>query len=102
MKKSKSTGCDNISSFFIKKIPRIAAVAITHLFNRIIEIGKFPLILKQAKVIPVLKPGKDYTRMESYHPISNLSTVNKVIERLLKEQLEKYFKDNPLFRKENL
>ena len=51
-----------------------------HLINSIIATGKYPKILKMAKISPNLKPDKDYLNIESYRPINNLTTLYKLIE----------------------
>ena len=48
----------------------------------------FPTAFKTAQVlhVPLLKkPGLDNEQMSSYRPISNLTTISKVIERLVLE-----------------
>ena len=46
----------------------------------------FPTAFKTAQVLPLLKkPGLDKVQMSSYRPISNLTTISKVIERLVLE-----------------
>jgi hypothetical protein len=44
--------------------------------------GFFPNTWKRAKVIPIPKPNKPTTDPNSYRPISLLSTVGKLFERL--------------------
>jgi len=46
--------------------------------------GWFPAGFKTAQVLPLLKkPSLDKEQISSYRPISNLTTVSKVIERLV-------------------
>ena len=45
--------------------------------------GVFPSSLKQGQVTPLLKkPGLDQSDMASYRPISNLSMMSKILEKL--------------------
>jgi len=47
------------------------------------QTGKFPASYKQAHVLPLLKkPGLDSSSPGNDRPISNLTTVSKVLERL--------------------
>ncbi len=57
--------------------------------------GIFPDDLKIAKVIPIFKKD-DPTLLRNYRPISLLSTISKVIEKIIFTQLSLYFKENKL------
>lgn len=58
----------------------------TKIFNKAITEGKFPNILKTAKVTPIFKKG-DKTNPNNYRPISMLYGLSKIIETIIKEQL---------------
>ena len=90
-KKSKSTGHDRVSMKTINEMPQVMAIFVTHLFNSIIETKKFPEILKVTKIFPLKKPSKDSLNTSSYRPIANLCAVEKIIEELLKRQMDKFF-----------
>ena len=97
MKNSNSTGYEAILSFILKKIPRISAAVITHLAYRIISSDRYPNCFKLAKIIPILKPSKILTELALYGPVANHLTIHKVIEMVIKEQLETCFEENHLF-----
>ena len=90
MKTSNSCGNDELTSRIIKQMPSYVATATCHLFNSIVRLAKFPEALKTARLTPILKPGKTSTNIESYRPISNLNIVEKVIEEVIRSQLEKF------------
>lgn len=53
--------------------------------------GRFPAAFKEASVTPILKKaGLDSTDVSSYRPISNLSVLSKLLERLVVRQLMEY------------
>ena len=52
----------------------------------------FPIKLKLAEVLPVFKKGSS-TDKENYRPISILSNISKIYERIVFDQVSKYFKD---------
>ena len=56
----------------------------------------FPHKLKRAKVLPLFKKG-DKERMENYRPVSLLTSISKVFEKVVFVQLSQYFQDNGLF-----
>ena len=55
--------------------------------------------MKVAKILPILKPGKDRFKKQSYRPISNLHCLEKIYEEHIKEHLLKHFEDNDIILK---
>ena len=55
----------------------------TSLFNNCTETKKIPKIWRQAKVVALLKPGKDPSVAKSFRPISLLCHTYKLFERLM-------------------
>ena len=66
---------------------------LTELFNLSFSRGIFPLILKTSKVLPVYKK---YSKLKcsNYRPISLLSNIDKVLERLIYNRLYKFLEMN--------
>ena len=57
----------------------------TQSFNAVI--GHFPTTFKEAFITPVIKkPGLDSADIGSYRPISNLSVISKLLERIVAKQ----------------
>ena len=63
------------------------------LFNLSFITGVFPSVLKTAKVVPVftIKSKLDYN---SYHPISLLSNVEKILEKIINKRLYTFLNSN--------
>lgn len=55
----------------------------TSLFNALLCLGCFPENWKKAIVILIKKPGKDNSNPDSYRPISLLTSLSKVFEKLI-------------------
>ena len=56
--------------------------------------------MKAAYITPILKKADMVTAdVKSYRPISNLSVVSKLLERLVAKQLVNYLRDNHLLPK---
>ena len=68
------------------------AFTITKSFNDCLRIDTFPDILKLADISPVYKKG-DITNKENYRPISTLSNLSKVLERLMYDQIDSYMEN---------
>ena len=66
----------------------IFAPVITTLANLSLQSGKFPSCYKKAQVLLLLKkPGLESSSPANYRPILNLTTVFKVLERLVLTRL---------------
>lgn len=78
----KASGPDNIPVTFVKTHFNIFSLLLADVFNEMLETGNFPQCLKIAKVIPVYKSG-DTKDPSNYRPISCLSVLDKIIEKLL-------------------
>lgn len=85
----KCAGPDNISATFIKMHFEVFAQLIADVFNEIITTGQFPDCLKVARVIPVYKSG-DKKDVNNYRPISTLSVLDKLIEKLIASRVMAY------------
>ena len=59
-------------------------------FSSAFELGVFPNYFKTAKVIPIFESGNK-NLVSNYRPISLLTTLSKVFEKLTKSRLVKFF-----------
>ncbi|GBP94618.1 RNA-directed DNA polymerase from mobile element jockey [Eumeta japonica] len=85
--KRKAPGLDGIPTIAIKQLPRRAMVAMTRLFNGILRTGHFPACWKTGRVIAIPKAGKDPQLASSQRPITLLSHIAKLFERVLLRRL---------------
>ena len=72
-------------------LPRITAV-----FNNSLVSGVFPSVYKSALVKPILKMSLDPSDIKNYRPVSNLSFLSKVLERIVLSQLNEHLNHNNL------
>jgi len=87
----KSSSADPVPTSVLKQIADIVAPFIAELFNCSLHKGHFPAQFKEAFITPVLKkPGLDATNASSYRPISNLSVLSKLLQRLVARQVMEY------------
>ena len=89
LKPKLSAGFDEIPSKVLKSSPNIVLVALSHIFNLSRSAGKFIDDFKQAKVFPVSKTG-DPCVMNNYRPISLLSYVSKILDKIMFRRLIKF------------
>lgn len=90
LKPSKASGLDKISARLLKDSSDVIVPFLTELFNLSLTQGIFPNDWKQARVSPIFKSG-DKEDCSNYRPISVLSVVSKLFEKLVFEQSEYIF-----------
>lgn len=92
LKRKKAPGPDEISNTAIRELPEIAIMHLVAIINGILRCGHFPPRWKEAHVIFLPKPGKPRQHAGNYRPISLLSCLGKVAEKVvlcrLREQVE--------------
>ena len=76
-------GLDSITSQMLQELPQEGILQLLHIFNAVIRCSYLPEKFKLAQIIMVPKPGKDPTDVTSYRPVSLLSTISKILEKLL-------------------
>ena len=66
-----------------------------HMVNLCLTTGDFPISCKSSIVIPLIKkPGLDREMFKKYRPVSNLSFLSKVIEKVISIRILGYILDN--------
>ena len=79
----KAPGPDKITATQLKNLPSKTIVQIYYIFKACLQISYFPNAWKIAKVHPIPKPGKNKTVLQNYRPISLLSTLSKILEKII-------------------
>ena len=98
LKPKTSYGEDGISAKLSSKTIDKIIDPITHIVNLTFETGIFPVELKCAKVIPILKTG-DPCLLNNYRPISLLSSFFKILERTMYNKIMKFLDANNILYK---
>ena len=90
LKQRRSGGIDGVSAKVLKLASPVLASEIANLCNCLIARGHFPSQWKLGVVAAIPKAG-DATEVTNYRPVTLLSILSKVIERVLFNQLSGYF-----------
>ena len=85
----KATGLDGLTAKFIIDSAESIVKPLAYIFNLSIRSSVFPDDLKRAKIVPIYKK-KAKTEPGNYRPVSVLSVISKVLERVICEQLTDY------------
>lgn len=88
-------GCDNISKFILKNIYPGILKAFVILFNKSLREGVFPENMKLAVVKPVYK-GKCKSELVNYTPISLLSVISKILEKIVHARVIHFLDKNKI------
>lgn len=87
LKSKKAPGPDGVTGDMLKHLGPSSREMLLQIFNHSWRVGVVPPIWKEAEIIPVPKKGKDKKDPRSYRPISLLSCVGKLLERLVNRRL---------------
>lgn len=90
LKADSAPGWDNIPPSFLKLAKHLLVPIICHLTNLCFKSGTFPSILKQSIITPVHKSG-GLEDVNNYRPISVLTSISKILEKLINTRLLSYF-----------
>ena len=97
LKRSHSSGPDGIPNVLQKIMAQVLSGPLVLLFERSMAVVFISKIWKTARIVPILKKGNSL-KASNYRPISLTSTVSKVMERIIIDQLMSFLSDNnPLF-----
>jgi hypothetical protein len=93
-KLANKNSCDvnGVSTKMIKSVGNEISLPLSHIFNLSLV---FPSQLKNCRVIPIFKAG-DHTECDNYRPISLLSSISKVLEKIVAEKLIEHLLSNDL------
>ena len=94
---SKSCTLDPIPTWIIRDAKNELLPTITDIINASLRSSEVPTSMKSAVVTPLLKKATlDPEILKNYRPVSNLSFVSKVLERVVAQRLTSYMTDNNL------
>jgi hypothetical protein len=94
---TKSCSLDPLPTWLLKKVLHVLVDPITKIINLSLSSGAFPPKMKHALVTPLLKkPSLDPEELSNYRPVSNLSYISKLIERVVAAQIHEHFSANSI------
>jgi hypothetical protein len=95
LKGSNAIGPDGYSATFYKALANELCEPLFIIFNLSFELGILPTLWKMAKVIPVFKKGNS-ADPSNYRPISLTCVPCRLMERILRDAIMKFLKQNSL------
>jgi hypothetical protein len=86
---------EGVSTKMVKFIGSEISFPLSHIFNLSLSCGIFPNKLKLCRVIPIFKSGNS-SECDNYRPISLLSSISKLLEKIVAKKLVDHLLDNDL------
>ena len=85
----RSCGLDNISNILLKELAPILCEPLSIITNLSMHSGIFPDLMKLVEVVPLYK-SKSRENETNYRPISLLTTMSKVVEKVVYERVYQF------------
>ena len=98
-KNRSAAGQDGISYLLMKKLPVETKQSLCKIYSDSVRLGYFPKLWKSATVKVIPKPNKDAKYAKNFRPISLLSCLGKVLERVIADRLSVHMENNNMFAK---
>ena len=93
LKIGKAAGPDSVNNRLLQKLAYPLSFPLCDLYNFSFSSGTVPDLWKKANVTPVFKKN-DPSDPSNYRPISLLSAVGKVMEKIVHKYVFNFFRDN--------
>ena len=87
-------GPDGISPYILKTFCDEILSPLEAIYTDSMDNSIFPAIWKKSDVSPVKKSGKSKSRAESFRPVALLSHLGKIMEVVIREELQTFLENN--------
>ena len=80
----------NMCNRILKELAATIAPTLAYIYNLSLQTSVVPVDFKIARVTPIYKRKGTRTNVNNYRPISIIPTLGKILEKIVKDQLESY------------
>ena len=96
MNSSGAVGLDGVPLSAVKRCFAVIGPHLLRIVNVSVTKGVFPEVWKTAEVVPILKPKGDIKEPSNHRPISLLSHLSKIVEKVVCDQLSRYLTEHSI------
>jgi hypothetical protein len=96
LKFKKACVIDGIPNEWLRHLPRRPRVHLRNLFNHCLRLSHFPDSWKEAKMFTLTRPGRDPKFPQSLRPISLLSRMGQLFEKVIQKTVQRHLDSNNL------
>lgn len=100
IRKHTAPGPDGVTYSALSRLNESARLRLLEFYNTSFLTGTLPAEWKQAKIVPVLKPGRSPLDLGSFRPIALTSCICKVMERMILARMSWFLEHKSLYPKE--
>ena len=93
--KDKPCNINDISVKALKSVYVTLSFILCYIFNLHVQHGIYPNLLKKGRVVPIYKAGSPRD-VGNYRPITTLSTLNKIFEKIIHKRMISYIEHHNL------
>ena len=101
MKNTSSKGHDGISNVLLKGIKEGISIPLSIVFNKSLQEGIMQSKLKIADIKPLYKSRSKFV-FNNYRPVSLLSCISKVLEKIVCKRLTSFLENNNIIYEPNI
>ena len=95
LKESSAPGPDGVTNRLLKELVEEMAPPLTMIFRKSMDESHIPEDWRKSNITPIFKKGSK-AKPGNYRPVNLTSNVSKLMERLVKEDLERHIEANKL------
>lgn len=97
LKADKAAGPDGLYPRVLREVSEIIFKPLSAIYRRSLETGEIPNDWKQGSIVPIYKKG-DRTEPGNYRPVSLTCIACKILESIIKDELESFLERNNILR----